>query len=452
MEEKITNVSYNESRETIEFKIRDAKTTIDLKELQKKFGRIILNEKNIPKYIYGGGNIVFYMKDDDSDKEYVLRHSILTKFSIDEYKKEITKYYQLSELKIGVEIYYPSKENISSYNNRYIIIEHYDKGSVISFFHKTVNSIKKEKVIDKIFSLIDLSIDNKIYCLDVKFRNFVVKEISDIDVDVRMIDFEQCLLPIDNIVNKDLSDENKHLVYKNMILIQVFYNCPLYLQSYYLSKLNYKQIIDVYNIFSLDENNLKKSFKLFHNLFFYYLKNDFLMSFFTFETEKLSLKTESKTVSIHEILRINIVETHNFFTIIIQLVSLCLYMLFKYIICLKLDFDSTINIENKIKTKESIIFNLPIFEEKNFIVELKEKFDKEYKEYKEDDDESSDDDLPCVFCTISDGMKKKKSKKRSIKRKKRSKSIKRKKSKIRNKSIKRKKSIKKKNDFKQIKL
>ena len=38
MEEKIKNVSYNESKETIEFKIRDEPMTIiDLKELQTKF-------------------------------------------------------------------------------------------------------------------------------------------------------------------------------------------------------------------------------------------------------------------------------------------------------------------------------------------------------------------------------------------------------------------------------
>ena len=91
MEEKIKNVSYNESKETIEFKIRDEPMTIiDLKELQTKFESklsIILNEKNIPKYIYGGGNIVFYMKD-KSGKEYVLRFSILTKFNIDEYNND----------------------------------------------------------------------------------------------------------------------------------------------------------------------------------------------------------------------------------------------------------------------------------------------------------------------------------------------------------------------------
>ena len=260
MEEKIKNVSYSESEETIKFKIRDEPMTIDLKELQTKFKQklsIILNEKNIPKYIYGGGNIIFYMeekseksdKSDKSDKKYVLRYSISTNFKIDEYRKEITKYYQLSEMKIGVEIYYPLEDQISSYNNRYIIIENYDKGSAISFFQKTVNPpIKKEQVIDKIFELIDSSIKYEIYCLDVKFRNFVVKLIGE-NVDVKMIDFEGCLLPIDSIICRNyLSMDNKKLVYKNIILIQVFYSCPVYLQSYYLYKLDIEDIISVYNI------------------------------------------------------------------------------------------------------------------------------------------------------------------------------------------------------------
>ena len=439
MEEKIKNVSYNESKETIEFKIRDEPMTIiDLKELQTKFESklsIILNEKNIPKYIYGGGNIVFYMKD-KSGKEYVLRFSILTKFNIDEYRKEINKYYQLSELKIGVEIYYPLKDQISSYNNRYIIIENYDKGSAISFF-KTANPIvKKEKVIDKIFELIDSSIENEIYCLDVKFRNFVVKFKligEEIDVDVKMIDFEGCLLPINSIIcGNYLSMDYKKSVYKNIILIQVFYSCPVYLQSYYLCKLNIENIISVYNILQ-EKDNLKNSLGLFSNFIFYYLKNEFFNSFFTFKKEFLNKNIFDGELDklVDDVVYINIyklLRTQKLLSVqpdkILSLVHLFLYILFTQIVDLKFNFNQ-INVIDKDKYK--IEFN-PEFKFE-FINELLSKFET-YQ-----DNESSEE----LCCVISDGklIKKKRKKSKSIKRKKRSKSIKRKK---RSKSIKRKKS------------
>ena len=107
MEEKVSGVSYDKESNIIKFKILKVDNEINLKELEVKFGgTLVLDEKNIPKYIYGGGNIIFYI-----GKKYILRYSISKKFKIEDYRKEITKYYDLSKLKIGVEIYYPLENN-----------------------------------------------------------------------------------------------------------------------------------------------------------------------------------------------------------------------------------------------------------------------------------------------------------------------------------------------------
>ena len=430
MDDKVSDVFYDKENNKITFKILKVDKEINLNELMKNWQifNIVFDEKtNNPKYIYGGGNIIFYINDKEGQK-YVLRHSLSEKIKIENYRHEISKYYELSRFNIGVKIYYPSETNIPLYNDRYIIIEHYDKGSAISFF-KTANPIvKKEKVIDKIFELIDSSIKNEIYCLDVKFRNFVVKLIGEKDVDVKMIDFEGCLLPIDSIISGNyLSMDNKKSVYKNIILIQVFYSCPIYLQSYYLYKLDIEDIIKVYSILQ-EEENLKNSLKLFSNLFFYYLKNEFFKSFFTFEKKILVEKKildeknckldDADNINIHQLLRIEKTKT-------LDLVFLFLYILFKQIVDLKFNYKQI----NEDGTK--IEFN-PKFKNE-FINELLSKF----KTYQDDDNESSyvesSDELCCL---ISDGksIKRKKSKSKSIKRKK-SKSIKRKKSKRKKKMI-----------------
>jgi len=424
MDDKVSDVFYDKENNKITFKILKVDKEINLNELMKNWQifNIVFDEKtNNPKYIYGGGNIIFYITDKE-EKKYVLRHSLSEKLKIEDYRHEIRKYYELSRFNIGVKIYYPSETNIPLYNDRYIIIEHYDKGSAISFF-KTANPIvKKEKVIDKIFELIDSSIKNEIYCLDVKFRNFVVKLIDEKeDVDVKMIDFEGCLLPIDSIISTNyLPMDNKKSVYKNIILIQVFYSCPVYLQSYYLCKLNIEHIIKVYSILQ-EEENLKNSLKLFSNLFFYYLKNEFFKSFFTFEKKILVEKKildeknckldDADNINIHQLLRIEKTKT-------LDLVFLFLYILFKQIVDLKFNYKQI----NEDGTKK-IEFN-PKFKNE-FINELLSKF----KTYQDDDNESSyvesSDELCCL---ISDGksIKKKRKKSKSIKRKK-SKSIKRKK-------------------------
>uniref|UniRef100_A0A6C0DZQ0 Protein kinase domain-containing protein n=1 Tax=viral metagenome TaxID=1070528 RepID=A0A6C0DZQ0_9ZZZZ len=439
MDDKVSDVFYDKGSNEIKFKILKVDKEIDLNKLGKNFGQIlniVFDEKtNKPKYTHGGGNIIFYITDKEG-QNYVLRHSLSEKLKIEDYRKEITKYYELSEMNIGVKIYYPLKEQVSSYNNKYIIIEYYEKGSVISFFDITFSLTKKEKAIDQIFDLIDKSIANKIYCLDVKFRNFVVKE-KDEDVDVKMIDFEKCLLSIDDIIKSStLTLDNKNLIYKIIILIQVFYSCPIYLQSYYLSKLDIEQIINVYNIL-YEEDNLKKSLKLFFNLFFYYLKNEFFKLFFTFEVKKLNdldygkLNMENETISIRELLRIKIDNTHNFFTeITLPLVHLCLYILFTRIVYLKVNYNNYYDKDTRISKKNKITFN-PYFKKNKFIIELFSKFNIYQEDKDSTDDESVDDELCCL---ISDGKrrKSKKKKNKSIKRKK-SKSIKRKKKMILNK-------------------
>ena len=284
--------------------------------------------------------------------------------------------------------------------------------------------------------MIDSSIENEIYCLDVKFRNFVVKFKligEEIDVDVKMIDFEGCLLPINSIIcGNYLSMDYKKSVYKNIILIQVFYSCPVYLQSYYLCKLNIENIISVYNILQ-EKDNLKNSLGLFSNFIFYYLKNEFFNSFFTFKKEFLNKNIFDGELDklVDDVVYINIyklLRTQKLLSVqpdkILSLVHLFLYILFTQIVDLKFNFNQ-INVIDKDKYK--IEFN-PEFKFE-FINELLSKFET-YQ-----DNESSEE----LCCVISDGklIKKKRKKSKSIKRKKRSKSIKRKK---RSKSIKRKKS------------
>jgi hypothetical protein len=434
--EKISNVSYDKDKRHIKFMILKKKEIIidlnTIRFLEKSTHPELFYD--IPKYIYGGGNIIFYIID--GDKKYILRHSI-SQISTDDYRKEIEKYYEFSSLNIGVEIFYPTKTDISSYEQKYIIIEYYNEGSAISFFDKFQNKNgQKQDVIDQIFNLIDLSISNEIYCLDIKFRNFVVKSYDKIDV--RMIDFEKCLLTIDDIINvKEMEKDNKKLIYKYIIYIQIFNTCPSYLEKYFLSKLNKDYILKVFLIFK-EENVLRNSFKLFSNLFFYYLKKQYFKNIFTFEISELnsiiskygiSFGIKNETLNIHQIMRIKDIDSKLLNDFIIPIIYLYLYLLFKKISDLKYEYsDIKIEIEYDLKYKNEFVDKL--------------KYINESSTYESEDDE----DICCLICNkTADNCK-------ILDGKIRKKSIKRKKSKIRNKSIKRKKSIKKKNDFKQMKL
>ena len=414
--EKISNVSYDKDKRHIKFMIlKKEEIIIDLNTisiLKKSTPELFYD---IPKYIYGGGNIIFYIID--GDKKYILRHSIC-QISKDDYRKEIKKYYEFRRLNIGVEIFYPLEKNIDSYEQKYIIIEYYNEGSAISIFDKFQNKNQKQDVIDQIFNLIDLSISNEIYCLDIKFRNFVVKSYDKIDV--RMIDFEKCLLTIDDIINvEEMKKDNKKLIYKYIIYIQIFNTCPSYLEKYFLSKLNQDDILKVFLIFN-EENVLKNSFKLFSNLFFYYLKKQYFKNIFTFKISELnsiiskygSFGIKNETLNIHQIMRIKDIHIDFLNDFIIPIIYLYLYLLFKKISDLKYEYeysDSDIKIE--------ILYNVRY--NNDFVDKLKDI--NESSTYESEDDE----DICCLICNktadnckILDGKIRKKSIKRKYKEKK----------------------------------
>jgi hypothetical protein len=265
--------------------IKEKILTFNVTYKDEKSSNISINLENIKKdFVYqniffiGGNNIVFIIKINGTD--YALRISFKSyiKKKCVEFIREMNMMHKLNHLKLGVNIYYPAKsDNIDDFilksiddtaekYHTFSIIQYCKEGSVFQYINNKDYTLdnKKDKI-DKLFDIIKKLIENNIFCYDIKFRNFVVDEKND----VKIIDIGDCYD-----CDYFKTDHDYIMIYKSIVTIQLFHNCPSNLIKYFTSKINFIEIYTSYMKLH-DDNNIytdNNYIILLNNLFWYYKK------------------------------------------------------------------------------------------------------------------------------------------------------------------------------------
>ena len=286
----INNITYNSKIFSYDATTIDAKTqtfSINFTMLEKILkDNAILNDDdnlfiNTTNIKHGSNNIIISFNDPSK----LIRLSIYPSNIDDDFKNnfinEIKIMYKLQELNIGSIIFYPKKitninhsilisRNISKEYHKFFIIKNYEKGSIGKYMKN--KSVIDDKILDSIFSLISICMENNIFCDDIKMENLVL----DKDFNVKMIDLTDCMI-IDK--NKDL---NYKIIFESFIYLQVYISLlssKKDIKDKFISKINsekfYTSIIILYN---LPDDKFLEYYKQIKNLIWYY-KNEIKLSF-----------------------------------------------------------------------------------------------------------------------------------------------------------------------------
>ena len=278
------------------------------RETKIYFAKLIATLGNIEyqkRYFTGGFNIVLFVKIKNEERAIRISIEPIKKEKFEDFKKEINMMYFLKEKDIGIEVYFPEKDKITDdtmtienhlgEHHTISIIEWCENGSMYDYITKQVKTedktedkteIKKKfenkkLKIDKLFTVIETLFENNIYCSDIKFRNFVVNNCGE----VKIIDVSDCnsFFVVKNDKDKDVEEEKDKivvttidiieykLIYKNLIYIQIFHNCPDILSMHFANKLSKKEIYTTYA--KLDDDKIYSNeiyLKLLRNIFHYY--------------------------------------------------------------------------------------------------------------------------------------------------------------------------------------
>jgi hypothetical protein len=271
------------------------------RETKINFAKLIATIGNIEYqniYFTGGFNIVLFVKIKENERALRISIEPIKKENFKNFKKEINMMYFLKEKDIGIEVYFPEKdkindtmiiENCSGGHHTISIIEWCKNGSMYDYItnpeHKLLD---KQNKINELFDKVEKLFENHIYCSDIKFRNFVVNN----DGNVKIIDVSDCnslVVKKDKDVeeekDKDVEEEKDKivvttkdiveykLIYKTLIYIQIFHNCPDILSMHFVNNLSKDEIYTTYTKLHDGGDKIYSNeiyLKLLRNIFHYY--------------------------------------------------------------------------------------------------------------------------------------------------------------------------------------